>query len=264
MSHHALRAFDERSETSDGSILHPLIRRLETFRFLAAADRDVLLKATMNMRSVAAQTDLMREGDAPDVVRVLVEGFACRYKIVDNGKRQIVGFLVPGDICDAHVLTLGHTDHNVAVLTDSQLATIPRDAMEAILAAHPAIVRVLLWSSLVNESISREWLANMGRRSPNKRIGHLLCEMLTRLGAVGLADNDRFAFPITQADLGDTVGLSTVHVNRTLQELKAKKLIASKRWLFEVIDVPALMAFSDFDAAYLHLDPGPAAGRPGS
>ena len=82
--------------------------------------------------------------------------------------------------------------------------------------------------------------------------------MLTRLRAVGLADDDRFAFPITQADLGDTVGLSTVHVNRTLQELKAKGLIASKRWLFEVLDLPALMAFSDFDPAYLHLDPAPS------
>ncbi len=97
----------------------------------------------------------------------------------------------------------------------------------------------------------------MGRRSPNKRIGHLLCEMLIRMRAVGLTTDDRFALPITQADLGDTVGLSTVHVNRTLQELKAKKLIASKRWLFEILDMPALMAFSGFDPGYLHLDPAP-------
>ena len=236
---------------------HPLIRRLETFRALSTADREVLVEATLDVRIVPAHVDVLREGDAPNLVRVLVEGFAGRYKIVDGGKRQIVGFLVPGDICDAHVLTLGHTDHNVVALADSRVAAIPRDAMEAVLAAHPAIVRALLWSSLVDESISREWLANMGRRSPGKRIGHLLCEMLTRLRAVNLADDDRFAFPITQADLGDTVGLSTVHVNRTVQELKAKKLIATKRWLVEVLDVPALTAFSDFDPAYLHLHPAP-------
>ena len=258
MSHHSFPASEELTRAPDGVTLHPLIHRLETFRPLSAADKAALGRATADTRSIPSHTDLLREGDAPDNVRVLVEGFACRYKIVDGGKRQIVGFIVPGDICDAHVFTLTHTDHNVVVLTEAKVAIIPRDAVEAILADRPAIARALLWSSLVNESISREWLTNMGRRSPGKRIGHLLCEMLTRLRAVGLATDDRFAFPITQADLGDTVGLSTVHVNRTLQELKAKKLIASKRWLFEVLDVPSLMAFSDFDPAYLHLDPAPA------
>ena len=236
---------------------HPLIRRLETFRALSTEERDALVEVTRDVHAVPAHEDVLREGDAPDLVRVLVEGFAGRYKIVDGGKRQIVGFLVPGDICDAHVLTLGHTDHNVVALADSKVAAIPRDAAEAVFAAHPGIVRALLWSSLVEGSISREWLANMGRRSPGKRIGHLLCEMLTRLRAVNLADDDRFTFPITQADLGDTVGLSTVHVNRTVQELKSMKLIATKRWLIEVLNVPALMAFSDFDSAYLHLDPAP-------
>ncbi len=258
MSHHPFPLSEETTRAPHDVTSHPLIQRLETFRTLSTIDREVLGKATEDTHSVASHTDLLREGDAPEVVRVLVEGFACRYKIVDGGKRQILGFLLPGDICDAHVFTLSHTDHNVVALTEAKVATIPRDAVERILAAHPAIARALLWSSLVNESISREWLANMGRRSPNKRIGHLLCEMLTRLRAAGQASDDRFAFPITQADLGDTVGLSTVHVNRTLQELKAKKLIVSKRWLFEILDVPALMAFSDFDPAYLHLDPAPA------
>ena len=257
MSHQSFPSAEERRSVVHGVRSHPLIRRLETFRALSTADRNVLIEAMRDVQSVAAHVDMLRAGDPPDVLRVLVEGFAGRYKIVDGGKRQIVGFLVPGDICDAHAFTLAHTDHNVAALADCKVATIRRDVMEAVLAAHPAIVRALLWSSLVEESISREWLANMGRRSPGKRIGHLLCEMLTRLRAVDRADDDRFTFPITQADLGDTVGLSTVHVNRTLQELKAMKLIALRRWLVEVLDVPALMAFSDFDPAYLHLDPAP-------
>ena len=257
MSHQAFPISEELTKASSSFDSHPLIRRLETFRVLPAIDRVALDEATRDVRSLPAHTALLREGDAPGAVRVLVEGFACRHKIVDDGKRQIVGFLLPGDICDAHVFTLSHTDHDVEVLTDAKVAVIPRDVMEGTLAARPAIARALLWSSLVNESISREWLANMGRRSPNKRIGHLLCEMLTRMRAVGLTTDDRFALPITQADLGDTVGLSTVHVNRTLQELKAKKLIASKRWLFEILDVAALMAFSGFDPGYLHLDPAP-------
>ena len=108
-------------------------------------------------------------------------------------------------------------------------------------------------ATLVNNSISRTWLANMGRRSPETRIAHLSCEMLLRLRAVGLADDNKFYFPITQADLGDTMGLSTVHVNRTLQMLKEKKLVATKRGFFEIVDFKRLRDFCDFDSSYLHI-----------
>jgi CRP-like cAMP-binding protein len=250
-----LRGVDELTRSHIGQsddLANPLIRRLELFAPLSTADRDVLIKAVANTRSVPAQTDLVREGDPPKYVHVVLEGFACRYKIVEGGRRQIVTFLVPGDVCDAHIFILDRMDHSIATLSDTKVAVISRDVVETVFEHHPAIMKALLWSSLVNESIAREWLANMGRRSPDKRIGHLLCEMLTRLKIAGLASHDRFAFPVTQADLGDTVGLSTVHVNRTLQELKEKKLIASKRWLFEVLDLERLEEFSDFDPSYLH------------
>ena len=254
MPHRSLFDFSGGVQSANAMDGHMLVRRLETFRPLSRTDKETLIRATGNVRDVGAHTVLSQEGDRPQGVHVLLEGFACRYKIVDDGKRQIVGFLVPGDVCDAHVCILDHVDCGVAVLTDSRIAVLPREALDTIYAHQPALTRALLWSSLVNESVSREWLANMGRRTPNKRIGHLLCEMLVRLRSVGLAENDRFAFPITQADLGDTVGLSTVHVNRTLQELKGKKLIASKRWLFEVLDVERLIEFSGFDPAYLHFN----------
>ena len=154
MSHHPSSASREKPRTTCATS-HPLIRRLEMFRALSSVDRDALITSTRDVRSVPAQTDLLREGDAPEFVRVLFEGFACRYKIVDGGKRQIVGFLVPGDICDAHVFTLGHTDHNVAVLTDSKVAVVTCNVVEGVLTAHPAVARALLWSSLVNESVSR-------------------------------------------------------------------------------------------------------------
>ena len=254
MPHRSLLNVSESVQAANVASANVLVRRFETLGPLPRADKEALIRATGHVRNVAAQTLLSQEGDRPQGVHVLLEGFACRYKIVDDGKRQIVGFLVPGDVCDAHVCILDHVDCSVAVLTDSCVAVMPRETLDAIYAHHPALTRALLWSSLVNESVSREWLANMGRRTPNKRIGHLLCEMLVRLRAVGLAENDRFAFPITQADLGDTVGLSTVHVNRTLQELKGKKLIASRRWLFEVLDVERLIEFSDFDPSYLHFN----------
>ncbi len=238
----------------DAGSAHALIRRFEMLRPLSRADGDALIGAIESVRDVPAQTVLTREGDRPTVVHILLEGFACRYKTVDDNRRQIVGFLVPGDICDAQAFLLERIDCSVAALTDSRIATVRREALEPVCKHHPALMRALLWSLLVDGSMSREWLANMGRRTPSKRIGHLLCEMLTRLRAVGLADDDRFAFPVTQADLGDTVGVSTVHVNRTLQQLKGLGLIASKRWLFEVLDVERLKAFSDFDPLYLHLN----------
>ena len=235
---------------------HPVLRRLDAHGTFAPRDRDALLAAVANTRVVPAQTDLIREGDTPTHMHVMIEGFACRYKIVEGGRRQIVAFLVPGDFCDAHLFMLDVMDHSILTLSEARIAMIPRDAIRGILENHPAITQALLWSALINDSISREWLANMGRRSPDRRIGHLLCEMLVRLQIVGLADDDRFALPITQADLGDTMGLSTVHVNRTLQELKEKKLIQSKRGMFEVLDVARLRQYSDFDSAYLHLRSG--------
>ena len=231
---------------------HPVIRRFESLSPLANADLEALLNLLSNIRSFPLQTDVVREGDLCGNMHVLVEGFACRYKIVEGGRRQIMGFLVPGDFCDAHMFVLNRIDHSILTLSDAKIALVSREAMRTVNAEHPVLQRAILWATLADAAISREWLANMGRRSPDRRIGHLLCEMLTRLKAVGLAEEQRFAFPITQSDLGDAMGLSTVHVNRTLQELKEKKLIQWRRGLFEVLDLARCQHYSDFDASYLH------------
>ncbi len=235
------------------ALVHPLVARLEALSPLSSADKEAILSAGSNIRSFSSQTDLVREGDQATHIHVLLDGFACRYKLVEGGKRQIVYYLVPGDLCDSHASFLDTMDHSILTLADSKIAVIPRDTLRGLFDNHPAVLRAFLCSILVSESISREWLANMGRRSPDKRIGHLLCEMLLRLRAAGLADDDRFSFPITQADLGDTMGLSTVHVNRTLQDLKEKKLIVAKRGVFEVVDFPRLRDFCDFEPSYLHI-----------
>ena len=232
--------------------LGPFFRRLSAAR-LTAADIGAIASLVGSFRDIHAQADLVREGDTPNKVHVLVAGIACRYKLVEGGRRQIVSFLVPGDVCDIIGGLRGTMDHSVLCLSDAKVAVIAKDALRDLLDDHPKVMLALLRLSLLEESISREWLANMGRRSPDKRIAHLLCEMLARLETVGLADENRFAFPITQADLGDTVGLSTVHVNRTLQDLKEQKLIATKRGLFEVVDLARLRRFCDFDSGYLAL-----------
>ncbi len=232
---------------------HPLVARLDAMSPLSSHDKEAVLAAVSNVRTFASQSDLVREGDAPTHIHVLLEGFACRYKLVEGGKRQIVFYLVPGDLCDSQASFLDVMDHSILTLAESKVALIPRETLRALFDHHPAVMRAFMCSALVSESISREWLANMGRRSPDKRIGHLLCEMLLRLRAAGLADHDRFTFPITQADLGDTMGLSTVHVNRTLQDLKEKKLIIARRGVFEVLDFARLRTFCDFEPSYLHL-----------
>ncbi len=232
---------------------YPFLAKLEALSPLSPADREAVGAALSNIRSFSAQTDLAREGDMPTHVHVLLEGFACQYKLVEGGKRQIVSYLVPGDLCDSHASYLDVMDHSILTLAESKIALISREALRSLFDNHPAVLRAFLCATLVSESVSRAWLANMGRRSPDKRIGHLLCELLLRLRAVGLAHNNWFSLPITQADLADTMGLSTVHVNRTLQDLKEKKLIVAKRGLFEVLDFARLREFCDFDPAYLHL-----------
>ena len=231
----------------------PFIARLEALVSLSTRDKDALLAAASIVRLFPAQTDLAREGDKATHVHVLLDGFACRYKLVESGKRQIVYYLVPGDLCDSHASCLEIMDHSILTLAESKIALIPRETVHALFEEHPAIVGAFLCSSLVSDSISRAWLANMGRRSPESRIAHLFCEMLLRLRSVGLADGNKFYFPITQADLGDTMGLSTVHVNRTLQMLKEKKLLTNKRGFFEIFDLQRLTDFCDFDPSYLHI-----------
>ena len=238
---------------------HPLVMRLEGFGRLSDDDVEALLSAVSNVRNVSAHTDVVRDGDVCSHVHILVEGFACRYKIVEGGRRQILGFLVPGDVCDSHLFVLDRMDHSIMTLAEAKVALVSRETMRSLASDHPAVHQAIVWSTLVDAAVSREWLANMGRRSPDRRIGHLLCEILLRLKAVGLADEQRFAFPITQADLGDTMGLSTVHVNRTLQNLKEKKLIQWRRGLFEVLDLARCQHYSDFDSSYLRCHPGQGA-----
>ena len=148
---------------------------------------------------------------------------------------------------------LREMDHSIAAVSPCKLVDIPRE-MILRLAERPAIARALWWASLVDEAILREWLVNMGRRPAEERLAHLMCELLMRLRAVGLADGGRYELPMTQADLGDTLGLSTVHVNRVLQALRAKDLVELKSRTLVLLDPDRLMDFAGFNPNYLHLD----------
>lgn len=230
----------------------PFTRKLENFAPLSSEDRRLLAETTRESRRVRAHTDIIAEGQRPDDVHLVLEGFACLYKTLADGKRHIMAYLVPGDLCDVHIFILKAMDHSVGTLSDCRVVDIPRDRILAML-ERPAIARALWWSALVDEATLREWLVNIGGRPGERRVAHLLCELLMRLQTVGLVNGDSYELPITQSDLAETVGLTVVHVNRVLQRLRAAGLITLRSKRLVINDSKALKAFSEFNPNYLHL-----------
>jgi CRP-like cAMP-binding protein len=233
-------------------MMNLLTRKLEAFGPLPDADKRLLDEVIQPAQPVRARTALTREGDAPRHVNLILEGFACRYKTIPDGTRQIMAYLVPGDFCDLHVFILKAMDHTIATLSPCTVVKIPRDRILKLL-DRPALARAFWWAALVDEATLREWLVNIGARSADQRVAHLLCELLLRLEAVGLTNGDTYELPITQTELGDTVGLTSVHVNRVLQRLRGDGLITLKGKKLVILDVERLKAFSGFTPDYLHL-----------
>jgi CRP-like cAMP-binding protein len=240
---------------------NPLILKLENGAALTDADRQQLQDATTVSREVAARQDIIREGDAPNAVHLVMNGFACRYKTLPNGRRSIMAYLVPGDFCDLHVSILGEMDHTIATLTPCTMVEIPHVKIQE-LTRNPNIARAFWWATLVDEGILREWLVNMGQRAADQQMAHLLCELLFRLQTVGRATENSFLFPITQDELADTLGISAVHINRVLQQLREDGLIVLRERRVTFADVSRIMEFCGFTPNYLHLQL--SGGRRGS
>ena len=160
---------------------------------------------------------------------------------------------MPGDFCDLNVFILDQMDHSIGTVSACQVVDIPRQSIEALTEHHPRITRALWWCTLVDEAVLREWLVNMGSRQAHQRIAHLLCELLVRLEAVGRVNANSYAFPFTQLEVADTLGLSDVHVNRTLRELRERNLITLKSRVLTILDVAGLKAYCGFNPTYLHL-----------
>ncbi|MCJ2019577.1 Crp/Fnr family transcriptional regulator [Methylobacterium sp. E-065] len=231
---------------------NPLLRKLEGFVPLPEADRAALLKISENPQVVSAGTDLIREGEPPDGMFLILDGFACRYKLRENGARQIMAYLVPGDAGDVDGPLLRAMDHSICTLSACKVARIAPDTIWNLL-QRPAVAAALRKSTLVDEATLREWLLNVGRRSAPERLAHLFCELHLRLRAVGRADENGFELPITQYDLADTTGQTSVHVNRSLRELRERGLIKLRQRHLTILDLPGLRQFAEFKSGYLHL-----------
>jgi CRP-like cAMP-binding protein len=229
------------------------IRKLNLFAPLSGADSKMLEHVCSKPLSIKARQDLIAEGEAPDVVHLILQGFACRYKVLPEGTRSIMAYLLPGDMCDWHAFILKDMDHSVATLSPCQVVEIPRAAVLEITDKYPAITRALWWIALVDEAVLREWIVNVSRRSAEQAVAHLFCELLARLEAVGLRVADGFEFPVTQSELADTIGLSAVHVNRVIQELRARKLIVLNTQGLQILNIEALKKLAGFRPNYLHL-----------
>jgi CRP-like cAMP-binding protein len=231
----------------------PLVAKLETVARLSADDRDALAALSVNVREMEARRTLIREGERPDHVHLILEGWAARYKLLANGSRQITAFLIPGDFCDLHVTMLGEMDHSIATVTRSRVAFVPRSAMEEA-ASRPSLVRAFWWSTLVDEAVLRSWIVSVGRRDAFEAIGHLMCELYVRLSSVGLTDDHGYDLPLTQEELADALGLTPVHVNRVLQRMRAEGLISLARGALVIHDYRRLQTASGFSPNYLHMD----------
>jgi len=202
---------------------------------------------------VAAGEDLLREGQSSKQVRIVLSGWACRYHALPDGGQQITGFLLPGDFCNLPSGFAGESDHAVRALTAVTVAEVPRGALNALAAERPAISRAIWQSTLIEQAILRRWIVNLGALSAVQRVAHLFCELWSRLHALGLVDGPTFSLPLTQVNLAETCGLSPVHMNRVLQQLREDRLIELSRRSLTIIDPPRLQETAGFQADYLHL-----------
>jgi CRP-like cAMP-binding protein len=230
-----------------------LLRKLRSISPLTDDEKHCILALPLSVKSVGADQDIVREGDRPSECCLIIEGFACRYKFTADGKRQIFSFHTPGDIPDLQSLHLQRMDHSLMTLTPCKLAFIPHQSLTDIMRRCPRVADVMWRDTLIDAAIFREWMIGIGRRSAYTRIAHVLCEVFVRLRAVGLANGDECELPVTQAELGDALGLSTVHVNRSLQELRGDGLIQLRAGSLTILNWDGLKTAGEFDPTYLHL-----------
>jgi CRP-like cAMP-binding protein len=240
--------------------LAPALRKLEKRVPFSAGDRTAFQSLPFTIKELHAGSYIVRERDRIKHCCILLSGFAFRSKIVGNGGRQILSIHIPGDVVDIQHAMLGSADHNIQMLTTGEVALVSATAMKEIAFTHPTIGQALWLETLVDGSIFREWIANVGRRDARTRISHLLCEFAVRLHTAGLTDGHRYELPMTQEQLGDATGLTGVHVNRTMQGLRSEGLITSDKRAITIEDWKALTKVGDFDTAYLH--PEAAQGSP--
>jgi CRP-like cAMP-binding protein len=230
-----------------------LLRKLERQGQLSEEEKQFIVQAPWRIVDYQPHEPIVREGDSPSDSCLVVEGFAYRFKSLPEGKRQIMAFHIPGDFCDLHGFLLKQMDHGIAASGQCKIGRLPHSTFDKIIERYPGLTRALWWDTALDAAIYREWMVSMGRRDAYRRIAHLLCELLMRFQFVGLNEGDSYPLPVTQEELGDAFGLTTVHVNRTLQRLREEGLVVMTGKRVTIPEPDRLMGVAGFDPTYLRV-----------
>jgi CRP-like cAMP-binding protein len=234
--------------------LAPMVRKLSLWTEISPKDRSEILALPHQCRHLDAGQYLVWDGDKPQHTCLLLSGFAYRHKHAGNGGRQIMSIHMKGDLVDLQNSLLGIAYHNVQMLASGEVALIPVEAVRRLAFQNPSVGMAMWYETLVEGSIFREWVLNIGRRDARTRIGHLLCEFALRLEVAELGEQANYELPITQEQLADAVALTPVHVNRTLMKLEQDGLITRTKRMITIVDWTKLVKVADFEPRYLHLD----------
>ena len=231
-----------------------LALKLEQYTSFSNSER-ARLDALVSHRSrtFAPRETIICEGEKVEEIHLVTSGLAARSKSLPDGDRQIMAFLVPGDLCDVEVFVLAHMDHDIVAVSETTCALIPAREMEELLTESSKLTKALWWSTMTDSAVLRERIIDHGRRDARERIAHLFYEMLIRYRIVEETGDDAFDFPVTQQELADASGMTPVHVNRTLQQLRDEGLIEFKNKVLRVLDAPGLKQAARFETNYLHL-----------
>jgi CRP-like cAMP-binding protein len=238
---------------------NPMIRKLESIFTLNDDERQALETLPMQISVIRPDQDIVREGDRPSRSCLVLSGFACTYKVTAQGKRQIVSFNLPGDIPDLQSLHLRVLDNSISTISQCRMGFITHEALWDLCKRYPRIASAFWRETLIDASIFREWVMNIGQREAYNRMAHVLCELVTRLRAVGLVEDHSCNLPITQGEFADALGVTTVHVNRVLQAMRADGLIELNGDRLFVPDWNRLKEVGEFNPTYLHLEADQAA-----
>ena len=229
-----------------------IIRKLRNSTNLDNDDIQAIRQLPMHIKEIPANTSIVREGDRPTQSCLMIEGYSVRSKSTEQGKRQILSIHIAGDIPDLQSLHLQVMDHDFKTLSPCTVGFIPHESLRALTRARPLVAEALWRETLVDAAVFREWIVNVGRRIAPQRLAHLILEMRHKLAAIGRVGNGNFQLPMTQVDLADALGLTSVHVNRVLQALRADGLMDIRNNVVTLGDAERLMEMGDFDDGYLH------------
>ena len=221
---------------------------------ISAEEEQAVREAVSETRDYPADHTFIRAGVELHHSTLLLDGLACRYKDLRGGQRQISELHIAGDFADLHSFTLKHLDHNLMTLAPTRVALVPHERLRAITEKYPHLTRVYWFATNLDAAIHREWELSLGRRTAISRMAHLFCELHVRLGLIGLADDSGYDLRLTQTELAECLGLTSVHVNRTLKELREQGTVEFRSGRVTLMDLAALRRIAEFDPAYLYLD----------